>query len=1260
MAQRAKTRQRSREEASQGALQGRIPQGSPAHSSTASSTEQEQFEEEQRATDPGIAGISSSSGGNGTPLLPLIHSPFTGEPGEEELPLIVPFSARRRREDEVEEEAYLSEQYPEPGLTVWEFDEKRMEQRSEHEASNAALQEHFIAVLERNLIPRESASQYVGVSRVELGNECNAKFHHTNDLHPFQNRTMVYLIQHRDKGDNGFENWPVANLVDLATAFISQYEFFESGDCCRVRKLVNKSEANLHDACERLVFGLQTSAELDEFRYIITGRMKSMPNRLSATLKSIADDVRNQEMQEHDADVREAERSQRRAYNPPALGGQDGFRQEARGPSELLLHKEIPALPTWLTFLPNGVNSNRMITFARECYTTNTPLRVDDWPKELREAFNQQYRLENLNLATGRPRPGVNDHQWQTWEPKQLLKWLEELTRVNHDLNQTQSPLAQFESTLAKTNLEIDWESTVSPRCHPFVTQALVELKGAWYTLIEHDAKMVVREVTVPTERRLCRDIVKKITHRGRKPEGIHAWVSWCHMQNFTMVEQAINLIGDHAYKEMVDSAGYRAIYGHSSSLALGKRKEPESSAPAPRLGKGRGGRGPPPEQRGPQRAKHRKTCKGCGYTLKEGEQNCTRPCDNDARRNRTDKSWVDSAIGKAWSREGFKALPKDNTITLDNVKLRRNKPLPTEDPNKNRPPQKEDHRGKATLYQYSMDMQLTQQLISFYVAFVQPRSETHGGRSEPTGKVETSSDSALTGRLLLDSGAIGACVVSTEFSNKLLSSNVATLLRDTSKNLLTAINDHTKIFKEISFILNLHTDSSKPLAIRVTALVAPIGVDLILDRQTIKSNDLLAHFPSHFAEGKLLQQVEELNPSSKKRGSKQITSTPTEEEDNRSTCSAMLNYKRNKTETPQAELGDLEEERAEVINQFFEKKEQTQKETALEEEEQYATAYLANIAQVAGRVITLIGTDAQKTSYLNAFTSNFSEKPAFERDGNLTGIPDNKLESIPAELISAVHGENDYRKVRVEGTPLMTDKLRKLIEEFKDIFRSVVQAWPAKLKPFKLEVDKEKWQLPANRLKSRSMDREKEVELNKLIRILLDNNIIEASDDSYYSHAFLVPKPNGKWRLVLDFKNLNDATTNYYKWPLPNILEMLNRVGDSRPKFFAVFDLTSGYYQAPIEEESRGSTAFMTRNGVYRWLRLPMGLTGAGSYFQKTLITEVLNGLMHTGVELYMDDCMVHATSQEDRYRTQELGIGLSTNTRIADHPHHPGRAHH
>lgn len=44
---------------------------------------------------------------------------------------------------------------------------------------------------------------------------------------------------------------------------------------------------------------------------------------------------------------------------------------------------------------------------------------------------------------------------------------------------------------------------------------------------------------------------------------------------------------------------------------------------------------------------------------------------------------------------------------------------------------------------------------------------------------------------------------------------------------------------------------------------------------------------------------------------------------------------------------------------------------------------------------------------------------------------------------------------------------------------------------------------------------------------------------------------------------------------------------------------VASGYHQAPIDEESKHLTAFRTATGLWEWNRLPMGLQGAGSYFQ-------------------------------------------------------------
>ena len=64
--------------------------------------------------------------------------------------------------------------------------------------------------------------------------------------------------------------------------------------------------------------------------------------------------------------------------------------------------------------------------------------------------------------------------------------------------------------------------------------------------------------------------------------------------------------------------------------------------------------------------------------------------------------------------------------------------------------------------------------------------------------------------------------------------------------------------------------------------------------------------------------------------------------------------------------------------------------------------------------------------------------------------------------------------------------------------------------------------------------------------------------------------------------------------------------------------NLTQSYYQAPIAKSCRAFTAFITFMGLYEWLRVPMGLKGAPAYFQQTIATVVLVGIIHVICESY------------------------------------------
>ena len=264
----------------------------------------------------------------------------------------------------------------------------------------------------------------------------------------------------------------------------------------------------------------------------------------------------------------------------------------------------------------------------------------------------------------------------------------------------------------------------------------------------------------------------------------------------------------------------------------------------------------------------------------------------------------------------------------------------------------------------------------------------------------------------------------------------------------------------------------------------------------------------------------------------------------------------------------------------------------------------------------------------------------AYERD-DISEMDHDRFEAFPPE---AIQEHKPTIPTKIFGPEELREALKFLLMKYQDVFSKEVKSEAAKVSPMVIEVDLKLWQTSRNRLPPRRLGRLRDAELNRQCRILLERGVIRLSRASYYSHAFLVPKHNGDWRFVLDFQGLNRSTTNVERWPIPNIGEMLRNIGDKRPKYFCVMDLTSGFYQAPVAEESRYLTAFITSDGVYEWTRVAMGKMSAPSYFQRVIATEVLGGLLHTICELYIDDILVFGrTTSEILENTERVLRRLS-----------------
>ena len=151
--------------------------------------------------------------------------------------------------------------------------------------------------------------------------------------------------------------------------------------------------------------------------------------------------------------------------------------------------------------------------------------------------------------------------------------------------------------------------------------------------------------------------------------------------------------------------------------------------------------------------------------------------------------------------------------------------------------------------------------------------------------------------------------------------------------------------------------------------------------------------------------------------------------------------------------------------------------------------------------------------------------------------------------------------------------------------------------------------------------------EIDKQCSELISNDIIELSDSRWSSPIVPVRKKDGQLRLCVDYRKLN-AVTRTDNFPMPNLSEAI--YGAQGVRFFTKLDLIRGYYQIPLEKESRKYTAFSTAHSHFQFKRLSFGLKNSGIAFQKCM-QQILAEFCYSNVIIYIDDILLMTRTFEE-----------------------------
>jgi hypothetical protein len=175
-------------------------------------------------------------------------------------------------------------------------------------------------------------------------------------------------------------------------------------------------------------------------------------------------------------------------------------------------------------------------------------------------------------------------------------------------------------------------------------------------------------------------------------------------------------------------------------------------------------------------------------------------------------------------------------------------------------------------------------------------------------------------------------------------------------------------------------------------------------------------------------------------------------------------------------------------------------------------------------------------------------------------------------------------------------------------------------------------------------------VEVNKEVEKMLEVGFIRPYRYAeWISSVVPVQKKDGRWRVCMDFRDLNRATPKD-EYPMP-VAEMLINAAAGH-KILSFMDGNAGYNQIFMALEDIHKTAFRVPGavGLFEYVVMTFGLKNAGATYQRAM-NYIFHDLIGKLVEIYIDDVVVKSATIEGHLedlrqvleRTRRFGLRMN-----------------
>ena len=135
------------------------------------------------------------------------------------------------------------------------------------------------------------------------------------------------------------------------------------------------------------------------------------------------------------------------------------------------------------------------------------------------------------------------------------------------------------------------------------------------------------------------------------------------------------------------------------------------------------------------------------------------------------------------------------------------------------------------------------------------------------------------------------------------------------------------------------------------------------------------------------------------------------------------------------------------------------------------------------------------------------------------------------------------------------------------------------------------------------------------------------------------VLKPDGRIRICGDYRITVNQVVQRDEHPIPKIDDLFSSLAGG--KLFSKLDLSHAYQQLLLEEESKQYFTINTHRGLFRYNRLPFGVSSAQAIL-KRVMESTLQGIPHTVV--YLDDILVTGRTHQEHLWNLQIVLTVKT----------------